>query len=198
MGRESPHASRRSVRNTRSTNDGSSGPRHERWLVAGWRAACCAPTRDWMKGVLLGRPALQERGKARHRPANLRKPDGDLESRALSSDRFGRGPAARLAGFFLELALGARPVLERISGSAAALQINLVSAQRDLLGCRISPDRSRLSHCWRGTLACLAHSLLPSTAASILHLGESHRFRIHCKPNRKIQYNKSTRRAPPE
>src|SRR5467141_3221441 len=144
------------------------------------------PYGDWMKGALLAGRALSGA------------PPGTWSPASLSGDRFRHRPAARLAGFFLELALGARPVLKRISGSATALQINLVGAQRDLLGCWIGQDRSRLSHRGRGTLTCLVHSLLPSTAASILHLGESHGFRIHCRPNRKIQYNKSTKQAPPE
>src|SRR5882762_7597661 len=87
----------------------------------------------------------------------------------LSSDRFRRRFAAWLAGFFLKLALGAGPVLERISGRATALQIDMVGAQCDLLGCRTGPTCSRHPHCWRGTLPRLGHTLLPSTAAFILH-----------------------------
>src|SRR5712664_3931126 len=116
----------------------------------------------------------------------------------VGGDRLRRRFTARLAGFFLELALGARPILECISGRAAALQIDVVSAQRDLLRCRMDPGRSRISPCQRGTLARLGQILLPSTAASILHFVESHRFRIHWRPNRKIQYTVSTQRAPPE
>ena len=115
----------------------------------------------------------------------------------LSSDRFRRRLAARVAGFFLKLPLGAGPVLERISGRAAALQIDMVGAQCDLLGCRTGPACSRHPHCWRGTLPRLGHTLLPSTAAFILHLVESHRFRIHWRANRKIQYIESRKRSPP-
>src|SRR5258708_29549082 len=93
------------------------------------------PCGDWMKGALLAGRALPGA------------PPGTWSPASLSGDRFRHGPSARLAGFFLKLALGARPVLERISGSATALQINLVGPQRDLLLCRIGPDRSRLSHC---------------------------------------------------
>src|SRR5882762_8559402 len=114
----------------------------------------------------------------------------------LSSDRFRRRFAAWLAGFFLKLALGAGPVLERISGRATALQIDMVGAQCDLLGCRTEPACSRHPRCWRGTLPRLGHTLLPSTAAFILHLVESHRFRIHWRPNRKIQYIQSKKRGP--
>ncbi len=113
---------------------------------------------------------------------------------SLSGDRFRRRLAPRLAGFFEQLALSARPVFERISGRAIALQINMVGAQRDLFRCRTVPDCSRLSHCWRGTLPRLGHKILLSTPASILHLVESHRLRIHWRINRKIQYIESKKR----
>src|SRR5712664_4435422 len=80
--------------------------------------------------------------------AGKENPTGTWSPTLLSSDRFWRGLTARLAGFFLELALGARPILECISGRAAALQIDAVGAQRDLLRCRMDPDRSRLCHCY--------------------------------------------------
>lgn len=54
---------------------------------------------------------------------------------SLSGERFRRGLAAWLGGLFAEFALGARPIRERISGGATALQIKMISAQRDLLRC---------------------------------------------------------------
>src|SRR5713226_3395825 len=94
--------------------------------------------------------------------AGKENPTGTWSPAILSGDQFRPRFAARLAGFFLELALGAGPILERISGRAAALQIDAVGAQRDLLRCRMDPDRSRLCHCYLGTLARLGHTLLPS------------------------------------
>src|SRR5260370_29727858 len=89
--------------------------------------------------------------------------------RFLSSDGLRHRFAARAAGFHKQFALGARPIFERISRRAVALQINLVGAQCDLLRCRLGPGCSRLSRRWRGTLPRFGHTLLLSTAASILH-----------------------------
>src|ERR1700686_5775954 len=69
----------------------------------------------------------------------------------LSSDRFRRRLAARFAAVLEQLALGAGPVLERLSGRAAALQKNLVGAQGDLFRCRVGPGCAGLRYCWRGT-----------------------------------------------
>lgn len=114
-----------------------------------------------------------------------------------SGDRSRRRLAARLAGFFEQLALSARPILEGISGSATALQIDLVGAQRNLLRCWLDPDCSRLFHRWRGTLPRLGHTLLLSTGASSLLFVESHCLRIHRRAHRKIQYIESMEQVPP-
>src|ERR1700731_1231022 len=86
-----------------------------------------------------------------------RKIAGGLEPAILSSDRFRRRLAARFAAVLEQLALGAGPVLKRISGRAAALQKDLVGAQGDLFRCRMGPGCAGLRYCWRGTFPRLGH-----------------------------------------
>ena len=117
---------------------------------------------------------------------------------SLSGDQFRPRFALKLGGFFEQFALSTRPIFERISRRATALQINMVGAQRDLFRCRTVSDCSRLSDRWRGNLSRLGHKILLSTPTSILHQVESHRLRIHWRINRKIQYIESKKRAASE
>src|SRR5260370_19514843 len=101
------------------------------------------------------------------------KPPGAWNPAMLSGDQFRPRFAAKLARLLLQLAFSAGPVLERISGRVTALQIDMVSAQRDLF--RSGRDRGglRLSHHRQGAVLRLGHTLPPPTAASILHAVDS-------------------------
>jgi len=116
---------------------------------------------------------------------------GSWNPARLSGDQFRSRLATRLAGFFKQLALGAGPVLQRISRCAAALQIDLVGAQRDFFPSRTHFSCPRLFHGWRGTLPILGHALPLSTAAPILQLMERHLLEIRLRWHRKIQSFKS-------
>src|SRR5260370_2341209 len=129
-------------------------------------------------------------------PGIMAKPPGAWNPAILSGDRFRRRFALRLAGFFEQFALSAGPVLERISGRVTALQIDMVSAQRDLFRCGRDRGGLRLSHHWQGAVLRLGHTLLLPTAASILHAVESNSMRNHWRANRKIQYFKSKKQTP--
>src|SRR5216684_3544952 len=63
----------------------------------------------------------------------MTKADVDLDGARLSSDRSRRRLAVRPGGISKQLAFSAGPVFQRIAGSAAALQVNVVGAQRDFL-----------------------------------------------------------------
>src|SRR6266576_1739728 len=113
----------------------------------------------------------------------------------ISSERFWRRLAARFVAVLEQLTLGASPVLERISGRTTALQKNLVGAQGDLFRCRMDPGCARLRYCWRRTFPRPGHTRsFRSTTLSMLQLMESHRFRIHGRANRKIQWFESKNR----
>jgi hypothetical protein len=86
----------------------------------------------------------------------------------LSGDQFRPQLAPRLAVFFEQLALGTRPIVERISGGAAAFQINLIRAQRDILGCRMDSCCSGLLYFRRGAFPRLGHICSPFNCS--LHL----------------------------
>src|SRR5260370_29262833 len=100
-----------------------------------------------------------------------------------------------LGGISKQLAFSAGPVLQGIAGSAAALQVNVVGAQRDFLRSGMESVRLRLIHRWRGTFHRLGHTVLLSTATSILHSGESDGMKIRWTANRKIQYRESMKRC---
>jgi hypothetical protein len=89
----------------------------------------------------------------------------------LSGDQFRPRLAARPAGFLQEFTFGARPIVERVSGCAAALQVNLIGAQGNLLGCRARRCCLRLSRAWHGSVARLWHPILLSRAGHHFTLG---------------------------
>src|SRR6267143_5286223 len=120
--------------------------RHERWLVGWLRRSMLRPYEGLEERDPPKRRALQERGKTRHRPASLRSPAGDLESRELKR----RSISARAFGEACRILLGARA--RRAS-----------SPQAHFRECRRAPNKSgrraarspRLSD-WSGPLAAFS------------------------------------------
>src|SRR5216684_4749398 len=127
----------------------------------------------------------------------MTKADVDLDGARLSSDRSRRRLAVRPGGISKQLAFSAGPVFQRIAGSAAALQVNVVGAQRDFLSSWMESVRSRFFNHWRGTPPHLGHTVLLSTATSILHSGESDGMKIRWTANRKIQYRELMKQGTP-
>src|SRR5208283_865717 len=94
-------------------------------------------------------------------------------SRELRCGGLGSRLAALLDGVLRQLAFGANPIVEGVSRCAAALQINVISAQSDVILRGLDLGGGRLLLLRRGNDPRPSHTVLLSTTASILACREA-------------------------